>query len=88
MGTDARTGKLIARRLAHLPSGTVSFESVGEERLLGKVDCEPQMRMGDAPKLKVGGGGGGGGDGEEVSRDEVEHDGEEVLCMVCRWEGT
>ena len=54
MGTDARTGKLIARRLAHLPSGTVSFESVGEERLLGRVDCEPQIMRMDPPKVKVG----------------------------------
>ena len=54
MGTDARTGKLIARRVVRLPSGTVSFESVGEERLLGKVECEPLItRVMDAPKLKV-----------------------------------
>ena len=26
-----------------LPSGTVSFESLGEERLLGKVDMEPLL---------------------------------------------
>eukprot|EP00731_Ephydatia_muelleri_P017162 Em0010g260a len=53
VGTDARTGKLIARRVVRLPSGTVSFESVGEERLLGKVECEPLItRVMDAPKLK------------------------------------
>ena len=51
VGTDARTGKLIARRVVRLPPGTVSFESVGEERLLGKVECEPLItRSMDAPK--------------------------------------
>ena len=43
VGTDTRTSKLIARRLVKLPAGTVSFESISEERLLGKVDCEPRM---------------------------------------------
>ena len=41
VGMDHRTSKLIARRLVTLPSGTVSFESMGHERLLGKVDSEP-----------------------------------------------
>ena len=41
--TDTSKGKLIARRIVCLPTGTVSFESVGEERLLGKVDLEPQF---------------------------------------------
>ncbi len=49
MGTDTRTGKLIARRMVKLPTGTVSFESISEERLLGKVDCEPKIvSSGDA----------------------------------------
>lgn len=43
VGTDSRTNKLIARRLVRLPAGTVSFESISEERLLGKVDCEPRV---------------------------------------------
>ncbi|XP_064387702.1 cold shock domain-containing protein E1-like [Halichondria panicea] len=43
VGVDSRTGKLIARRLVLLPTGTVSFESISEERLLGKVDCEPKI---------------------------------------------
>ena len=43
VGTDADKGKLIARRIVRLPSGTVSFESLGEERLLGKVDMEPLL---------------------------------------------
>ena len=38
---DHRNSKLIARRLVALPTGTVSFESMGHERLLGKVDSEP-----------------------------------------------
>lgn len=41
--TDTSKGKLIARRIVCLPTGTVSFESVGEERLLGKVDLEPHF---------------------------------------------
>lgn len=41
--TDTSKGKLIARRIVCLPAGTVSFESVGEERLLGKVDLEPHF---------------------------------------------
>ena len=49
VGTDTRTSKLIARRLVKLPTGTVSFESISEGRLLGKVDCEPKV---------IGGGGG------------------------------
>lgn len=48
VGTDSRSGKLIARRVVRLPTGTVSFESISEERLLGKVDCEPRiMASGD-----------------------------------------
>ncbi len=43
MGTDMKTGKLIARRLVKLPTGTVSFESISDGRLLGKVDCEPSV---------------------------------------------
>ena len=55
VGTDSRTNKLIARRLVRLPAGTVSFESISEERLLGKVDCEPRVvstptGSGDGPK--------------------------------------
>ncbi len=50
VGTDTRTSKLIARRLVKLPTGTVSFESISEGRLLGKVDCEPKV---------IGRGGGG-----------------------------
>ena len=46
VGTDTRTNKLIARRLVKLPTGTVSFESISEGRLLGKVDCEPKMIAG------------------------------------------
>ena len=43
VGSDSRTNKLIARRLVRLPAGTVSFESISEERLLGRVDCEPRV---------------------------------------------
>ena len=46
VGTDTRTGKLIARRVVRLPTGTVSFESISEDRLLGKVDCEPKIISG------------------------------------------
>lgn len=49
VGVDSRTGKLIARRLVLLPTGTVSFESISEERLLGKVDCEPKLIGGATP---------------------------------------
>ena len=59
MGTDTRTNKLIARRLVRLPAGTVSFESISEERLLGKVDCEP--------RVVSSGGSGEGGKGNRVS---------------------
>lgn len=41
--TDSAKGKLIARRVVLLPSGTVSFERISEERLLGKVDQEPTL---------------------------------------------
>lgn len=59
MGTDSRTSKLIARRLVKLPTGTVSFESISDGRLLGKVDCEPKV---------IGGGGvsADGGSGKKV----------------------
>lgn len=66
VGTDTRTGKLIARRLVRLPTGTVSFESISDGRLLGKVDCEPKI---------IGGGGGGGGGTEGGSGKKVS------LCM-------
>ena len=49
VGTDTRTGKLIARRVVRLPTGTVSFESISEDRLLGKVDCEPKIISGISP---------------------------------------
>lgn len=49
VGTDTRTGKLIARRVVRLPTGTVSFESISEDRLLGKVDCEPKIISGASP---------------------------------------
>ena len=49
VGTDTRTGKLIARRVVRLPTGTVSFESISEDRLLGKVDCEPKIITGVSP---------------------------------------
>ena len=49
VGTDTRTGKLIARRVVRLPTGTVSFESISEDRLLGKVDCEPKIIAGVSP---------------------------------------
>ena len=49
VGTDTRTGKLIARRVMGLPTGTVSFESISEDRLLGKVDCEPKIIAGASP---------------------------------------
>ena len=36
-----------------LPTGTVSFESISEERLLGKVDCEPRIiSSGEAERSK------------------------------------
>ena len=60
VGTDSRTSKLIARRLVKLPAGTVSFESISEERLLGKVDCEPRV-------VSSGGGAEGGAKGNRVS---------------------
>lgn len=41
--TDSSKGKLIARRVVCLPPGTVSFESLSEERLLGKVEQEPLL---------------------------------------------
>ena len=63
VGTDSRTNKLIARRLVRLPAGTVSFESISEERLLGKVDCEPRV----VSTPSGGEGGGGGGKGNRVS---------------------
>ena len=72
MGTDTRTGKLIARRVVKLPTGTVSFESISEERLLGKVDCEPRIigpgetpRSGGGKVVSEGGGGREVGGGEE-----------------------
>ncbi len=43
VGTDAEKGKLIARRMVRLPSNTVSFESLGEDRLLGEVEVEPLL---------------------------------------------
>lgn len=49
VGTDTRTSKLIARRVVRLPTGTVSFESISEDRLLGKVDCEPKIVTGASP---------------------------------------
>lgn len=55
VSTDPEKGKLIARRLVLLPSGTVSFESVGEERLLGKVDVEPQLVRTSEPDIHRGG---------------------------------
>ena len=59
VGTDSRTHKLIARRLVKLPAGTVSFESISEERLLGKVDCEPRVVSGGSGASGEGGGKGG-----------------------------
>jgi cold shock CspA family protein len=59
VGTDSRTNKLIARRLVKLPAGTVSFESISEERLLGKVDCEPRVVSGGSGASGEGGGKGG-----------------------------
>ena len=56
VGVDSRTGKLIARRLVLLPTGTVSFESISEERLLGKVDCEPKIIRGASPADRDGAG--------------------------------
>ena len=49
--------------MVRLPTGTVSFESISEERLLGKVDCDPRMISTDdnsksnrvRPSLVVGG---------------------------------
>ena len=41
--TDTNKGKLIARRVVCLPPGSVSFETLGEERCLGKVDQEPLL---------------------------------------------
>ena len=41
-----------------LPTGTVSFESISEGRLLGKVDCEPKV-IGGGLMLDQGGGRGG-----------------------------
>lgn len=61
VGTDSRTSKLIARRLVRLPAGTVSFESISEERLLGKVDCEPRV-------VSTAGSGEGGGKGSRASK--------------------
>ena len=63
VGTDSRTSKLIARRLVKLPAGTVSFESISEERLLGKVDCEPRVVSSGSSS----GGAEGGGKGGRVS---------------------
>lgn len=59
VGTDTRTSKLIARRLVKLPTGTVSFESISDGRLLGKVDCEPKVIGGGATA--------DGGSGRKVS---------------------
>ena len=52
---DHRTSKLIARRLVALPAGTVSFESMGHERLLGKVDSEPCLvrQFSRGPRTRV-----------------------------------
>ena len=41
-----------------LPSGTVSFESISEERLLGKVDCEPRVVSNSSASGEGGGKGG------------------------------
>ena len=39
--------------MVKLPTGTVSFESISEERLLGKVDCEPRIiSSGEAEQSK------------------------------------
>ena len=64
VGTDSRSGKLIARRVVRLPTGTVSFESISEERLLGKVDCEPRF-MGSGDREAAKGSRVGGSVGEE-----------------------
>ncbi len=57
VGTDTRTSKLIARRLVKLPTGTVSFESISEGRLLGKLDCEPKIIGGGGVIVEPGKGG-------------------------------
>ena len=68
MGTDSRSGKLIARRVVRLPTGTVSFESISEERLLGKVDCEPRiMASGDHEGAKGSRVGGSAGEGRVMA---------------------
>jgi cold shock CspA family protein len=41
--TDSLKGKLIARRIVSLPAGTVSYESVSQERYVGKVDQVPTL---------------------------------------------
>ena len=51
--------------MVKLPTGTVSFESISEERLLGKVDCEPRIiSSGEAERSKRVRGGRRGREGE------------------------
>ncbi len=45
-------GKLVARRIVKLPSGTISFESLGEDRLLGQVDVEPLLVRNNSESFK------------------------------------
>ena len=81
VGTDSRTHKLIARRLVKLPDGTVSFESISEERLLGKVDCEPRVVSGTL------GAGEGGGKGSRVSRERERERERDCLMSLCVYYG-
>ena len=70
--------------MVKLPTGTVSFESISEERLLGKVDCEPRIiSSGEAEQSKRVREGGrkrvvGGWEGREEEEEKVRKGGEAV----------
>lgn len=74
--------------MVKLPTGTVSFESISEERLLGKVDCEPRIiSSGEAEQSKRVREGGrkrvvGGWEGREEEEEKVRKGGEERLLRI------